>query len=947
MNIPIAIFPNSGHHYFFEPLDAQDKSLSQNQPGLKPLCEKDFMPWESVPDHAWIRWRLGKRLEVPGLWVAVESNLGKSGRGWIFEPETKLGLQEVATAEQQAKMPAPYAHTEETDLPENLRKELNFRVSGKGTEGFDVTLKVQWLTPIADTINVDLVVDFGNTRTIALALEERRLADNSLSSACRPIRLFNRGENVSTTHKDENDGAIFDSWFVLQDPVFSAFEPKARILSNGLFRPMVELLMPAPKNFWEKMTSKAEKPPKATVKRVPQTFVEISPAVLGHQAGELLALYSNLGNGGTCFLSSPKRYLTDVDPVGSLAVVGAGDWTMNLNRQLPDQAKLYSPEAPAPLAGAMLRFLDEDGTDWSLGDDGKGTPPNERLDPVARPFPNPNSPRFPRADAMTWCALTLIETAYRQINSTGWRQELGFDRVPRKLRSIQVTFPSGWSGNLLQAYRAKWQKAIDIFTLTHLPNRILTGTGEGTRPRLSFEVDEAVASQMPYVFGEIERFSGDGRNWLSLVGRGQGQEATARILNIDIGGGTTDIAIVKYENKSPGPGANLLTELLFRESSTMAGDLLVKRVIESVLLPQIASIFDSNKDQREKFKAFMASTKTKNQNNWVRITRQVFIPIVRWWLSCLTKRQYRSESPANMLNQGIPIRPEILGIPNTLGYEESFNKLCHGAGFPETLLAWEQPLHYDEDRLKQTIRETFTPVFKSVTKLVEAFDCDLVLVSGKPSELGELQDLLRKYIPLAPQRIIFSRGAFVGYWYPLSNDGVIHDAKSVTVAGAALYQAIKNGMCEGWSIERKVSPHFFRRNYWGVMPSGAALNFGRLLLDVSEDQKSVQLMIRDRIGRTSMRPPSRPEPMYRLLWRNRKKLSKIQAVAQPTLTVTLQRSRVRGDHPYPDTEILQLAEVRGEYEGKPVGLGDVELQLCAMDADEYWIDAARFNIEGK
>jgi hypothetical protein len=293
---------------------------------------------------------------------------------------------------------------------------------------------------------------------------------------------------------------------------------------------------------------------------------------------------------------------------------------------------------------------------------------------------------------------------------------------------------------------------------------------------------------------------------------------------------------------------------------------------------------------------------------------------------------------------GSAVRPEILGRPQPGGYEDSFNRLCSEAGLPENLLSWEQPLHYDEARLKKVIERTFAPIFKSATKLVEAFDCDLVLVSGKPSEVQVLKDLLRNHIPLMPQRIIFSKNTYVGHWYPLSTDGFIHDAKTVTVAGAALYQAINNGMFPGWSLDTKVSPYFFRRQYWGVMPVGPALDFGRLLLDPSEDEKTVELMIKDRIGRAAMPPPARPEPMYRLMWRDRT-MFRDQTGAQPIVSATLRRTKVPGEGPYPATEILELAAVSGHHKGKPLQLSDLELQMCTLDTDEYWIDAAMFQVE--
>ena len=949
LNFTVSLFPNTGHQYVFLALPAD---LLEANEGLKSDCENDVKPWLPIPEASWIRRRFGKREGALGLWLAVESNLGDARRGWIYEPGTRLNEHEIEGAIKAAAESPPYAYVKETDLPTSSQQQVEFAVADLPFQYRIISLTVNWLKPGAETVAVDLIVDFGNTRTIVLALENRRTADGSLSGICKPLRLGKRGESYRSLEDPEGSGAIFDSWFVLHEPLFSDFEPDVSIGASLAFSPMVEVQLDTPvAGIMSRIFGRRNEARSATVvKRAAQIFVELSPAILGLDATESLARQENLGAAGSSFLSSPKRYLCDNDPVGSLAVTGAGYWTMNLNRWHSVNGQLVGESSPPGFACTMLRFLDENGNDWSLGDDGRGNPPNERIDPNTRPFPKVDKPHYPRADSMTWCALTVIEAAFRQINSLDWRREMGVADVPRVLRSIQVTYPPGWSGALLELYRKKWQKALDVFCLTHLPNRILVGTPGGTRPTLHLEIDEAVASQLPYVFGEIQRFNTGQQNWLSLVGRGQGKAATARVLNIDIGGGTTDIAIVSYQNRADSGHANLVAELLFSESSTIAGDLLVRRAIEMVLLPRIASIFGNDaasKTKKTRFEGFMSGNKGANQNSWNRITRQVFIPIVRWWLTNLSAKQYGGECPAKMIERGSHmVQPEILGRQSSIGFDDqSFNKLCEKENLGPNLLPWDQVLHYEESRLCEAIEETFESLFRSVTKLVEAFDCDLVLVSGKPSELPFVQDLLIRHLPLTPQRIVFSKDTFVGHWYPLSNDGFVHDAKCVTVAGAALYRAIKSGAFPTWSIERKVSPNFIQRNQWGLMPQDSKLDFGKLLLDSKDDEKLVDLMIQDRIGRRLLPSISRPEPMYRLMWRDRKRINDHQAGALPTLSVTLRRSNVQAGEDAPPAEVLEMIDVVGLYNGAPVSLTDVELQLWTMDSNEYWMDAGRFQVE--
>ena len=80
--------------------------------------------------------------------------------------------------------------------------------------------------------------------------------------------------------------------------------------------------------------------------------------------------------------------------------------------------------------------------------------------------------------------------------------------------------------------------------------------------------------------------------------------------------------------------------------------------------------------------------------------------------------------------------------------------------------------------------ENFAGLFRSMAKAVEAFDCDLVLVSGKPSSgrrRGTCCGGSRRHRLSA---FFFTKDAYVGARQALSWI-VEHDAEMVTVAGAA------------------------------------------------------------------------------------------------------------------------------------------------------------------
>ena len=529
----IDVFPDSGHHYTFVPILPE---VLQKFPQFKQMCGQGRQPWREV-NHPWLRGRFATKDGQPGLWVAVESNVGTIRRGTIYEPRQPCELRPAAANA------SPYASTDLSKLPSDARV-IALKVPSPADPKTLIEVaqfELIWKRPAGEAIDVDLIIDFGNTRTVVLALEDMEARGGKLASVCRPIRFVRQGheyEAFTGPNKADDTASIVDSWFVLHEPMFANLEPP-----SSRFKPIEEY-----ETAEETVGGGLLKNPKPQTShfittRVPQMFVELSPVLMGDSARE------DLGNlqldvGGNYSLSSPKRYAWDTDPVGRNALQW---WTMVLNRWNPQsQNRVELPK----LAGSMLRFLPGDGRDWDIGE-----PPNEAADHAHRPSASPQTPSFPRSDAMTWAALSIMELAYRQITSSGWRKG-NHEFIPRRLRNVLVTFPSGWSKEETATYHRKWEKALNVFTLAHLRDKRAIHEG-GDRPGLLMHLDEAVASQLPFVFSEIRRLYDIGENWIELIGRGRGTSARARLMTVDIGGGTTDISIVEYGDSLQGGGVNL------------------------------------------------------------------------------------------------------------------------------------------------------------------------------------------------------------------------------------------------------------------------------------------------------------------------------------------------------------------------------------------------------
>lgn len=940
--IEIALFADSGHHFRFLALP---QKFFDGHAELNPTqILGNQLPWREHPSYPWIRYRFGTSEGALGVWVVVESNLGLRTRGYLLKPREEIPKQVLSTSDYD-DLATPYAFRSLREIPAHA---LTIPLDPYP----EVIVDVVWKRPgVKRAVEVDLIVDFGNTRTVALLLEDNteHKGIDQFPHICQPLRFIKRGsEYTPNTRGPVADDllAIVDSWVVLHEPLFSAFEPPENC--TGIEDYAVAEITD---KMWIFESKKKYLVAKTT--RVPQMFVELSPALLGGGNGaggaKQTLLELDLKRGGHYFLSSPKRYAWDHQPRGES---GRHFWTMALNGWSAGPGRAALPH----LRGPVLLFMDPDGRDdWNVE-----MPPAARPNAVHRPHAD-GDPAHPNGDAMTWAALTILEKAYAQMHSERYRTSMGDPFVPRRLRNVMVTFPPGWTAEELEAYQAKWQKAINIFTLGHLRDSRKRSAG-GDRPDLIMDLDEAVASQLPIIFSEIQHMS-NGESWFELVGCGKGCAARARIMNIDIGGGTTDVSVVEYGDVEPGTTIALETKLLFRNSVASGGDALVKRIIEVILLPLLTHELSQRvKDQEptplfERLRSFFIRPPTEYvvahegfEECFARAVRLVLVPIVNRWLTDCSQATYGLDGTQGWsVNQmrspdGQPtIDDAVLEEFNELVGDFLFPQGCPQGEAKVQLLPGDLNLNYDQTLLHKCIRDQFEPFFRSLARFVAGFNCNMVIVSGKPSELPPVWELLCRCLPLLPHRIIRAKSFPAGRWYPMANaDLQIGDAKTVTAVGAAIYMAIRSQWIERWRIARKEEALLLQNNAWGVMPpaKNPAEFEKNLILASEQDRNTVSLLPQTRIGRK--RFASRfvmPDQVYVFDWRPTS--AQKRSVTKP-IRATVARCITAGV----SGESLKLESVEGTDDcGQAIGLEDVELRLCTLPEGAFWMDRPSFNME--
>ncbi len=956
--ITVSMLPDTGFHRVFLPLFL-DQSTKEEEKWLEDTHRPPNIPtsvrnsiFRLVNDQGyiqsvnrqWLRMRFdkvnmprrkGRPVEVYGVMLAVETNLGDINRGYRMRTRDVRGSEREDKAEIDSAydQQSPYVAKTTADLDkvkithvdliEDFRLdslidsigEVKPNNAHRGTKGGDsgespLTVRINWLDPkFGEPIRVSIIVDFGNSRTSVLALEDIHQDGLEFGLFCRPI-IFNEGGNLfeGADYVSANfDEVLPESWFMLQENPFADLDQSAAntVISQKVLTSVKGGVMNRARIELDKV-----------VERRADMFRQLSPAVIGQQAKRLLS-NCNLSPGGQSFLSSPKRYIWDYNPV---ARDGSVVWTMqpqDWNRSELDDVR------PRRLSGEILQFMTRDLELWDEDD------PPYMWPPEHSPARYDYGPDHPRAAGLVWTALSILETAYQQINSHSWRAK-NQPQLRRVLDKIVLSCPAGWTEEEIASFTDLWRLARHIFYYSRHFDL------EDPVPIVVLALDEAVAAQVPFVYSEIRHLGYSGGLWIQLYGRKRNGQDSVRVMTIDIGGGTTDTSIIEYINNAESRQARLQTELIFRQSTTIAGDRLVKAIIEEVLLPTLIPA-DASRDEREVFGTYFRRIPGSIQERQERsITiRLVFIPIVLHWLRELSD-----------MTSGVPAAvqaasPSEMGVD--LGQVEKFNALMDDEGFIGFEVDPYVPMHVDFDKIRAILIKWLDPLLQSHENFVAAFGCDLVVLSGKPSEQRLIQELFQEHLPLFPERILTAKNYYAGDWPPFSGDGYIPDAKLVTSLGLAVRMAIANGQITTMSMDPpKLNEPY--ENHWGIMqPNRPRFFEDDVFLARGERQAAISVGINTFIGKAMFLEHSRPEQVYRIKWRGPRDDT------PNTVRVTLRR--VRPDHedgPNVDMDeglvLLSADIIHSATDHEPTDL--VDLELCTLpNAEEHWLDSGKFDLD--
>lgn len=665
-------------------------------------------------------------------------------------------------------------------------------------------------------IDVDLVLDIGNSRTTGILVETRaQSATNLNDSYLLQLRDMDQPEHVYT------------------DP----FETRVEFSEIS---------------FGNDALSRRSG-------RRTAAFAWPSPVRIGPEAARLSTLSTCAE--GTTGMSSPKRYLWD-----------ERDWQQSWRFNTRGAGEPYVTR------GLLAQQVNASGTPLCCMDDRLFTG-NKLLKKQERE--SAFESLFTRSSLMMFLLVEVLQQALLTINSPGQRGRRDASDVPRRLRQVIFTVPSGMPVAEQRIYRrwAKWAVRVLWETLgwQSFHTNPVAASRPGLRadyrssPQVRCDWDEATCTQLVYVYNEITRkFQGDAHLLCSLAGRPRaeyGGRPCIRVAAIDIGGGTTDLSITTFDLQSDaGSAARMAPHLEFRDGFTLAGDDVLCAVVREHVLEALGEamhacgIRDSRAALAHLFGRDVMDSSQESRNRRIQFIRQIAVPAALCVLSAYEQADLRTGSGAlsctlrdcfhfpvaNPLDAGtddaadgergeaapapaLPFRKHPAPNAAALRYVEDYVRSASGdASF--SLL--DMPLRIDPRLVDDTVRSVMRDVLANLCEVIHLYDCDALLLTGRPSRWQGIVGLIFANLPVPPDRI-FPMGDYrVGGWYPFSDAlGRMTDPKTTVVVGAILC-ALAEGQLEGFSFDPSSIAPVSTARYIGEMELNGQIRHPKVWFEV-------------------------------------------------------------------------------------------------------------------
>ncbi|EDV4672183.1 hypothetical protein UJ93_000419, partial [Salmonella enterica subsp. enterica serovar Havana] len=318
-------------------------------------------------------------------------------------------------------------------------------------------------------------------------------------------------------------------------------------------------------------------------------------------------------------------------------------------------------------------------------------------------------------------------------------------------------------------------------------------------PEIQMEWDEASCGQLVWLYNEaISHYAGRTESFFNALARPDRQPEPGvvpgralRVASVDIGGGTTDMAIVHYQ-LDDGVGANvkITPHLLFREGFKVAGDDLLLDIIQRCVLPSLQTALQRAgvTDAAALLATLFGDSGRIDTQAILRqqTALQLFMPLGHAVLSAWEQSDINDPFAGLHATFGDLLirRP----TSNVMNYIQQAIDHALPSGSP-TFDIFNVPLQIQFSQLQEALlagQFTLTTPLHAVCEAISHYHCDILLVTGRPTCLPGVQALIRHLQPVPVNRIVWMDKYQVHEWYPFSQQGRIGNPKSTAAVGAML-----------------------------------------------------------------------------------------------------------------------------------------------------------------
>lgn len=574
-----------------------------------------------------------------------------------------------------------------------------------------------------------------------------------------------------------------------------------------------------------------------------------SPVRIGPEAARLATL-SRCVKGATG-MSSPKRYLWDERDMDNA-------WIFNTQDE----------RSPYVTRGPLAQRVNSSGTPLCCMDDPLFKR-NKRF--RGQEQESAFESKFTRSSLMMFLLVEIIQQALLTINSPGQRLRRDLMAKPRRLRQIIFTVPAGMPLAEQKIYRRWGLWAVRVLWEALGWEQYYIGNKQPERrgqidyrisPLVRCDWDEATCTQLVYIYNEVVyKYQGDARLFCEMVGKPRefqnGEVPSIRVGTIDIGGGTTDLSITTFELASAQSASpRLVAHPDFHDGFNLAGDDILRAVVSEQVLPAIGEEMGKNgvRDVQGALASLFGRSNMDSSvsvlNQRIQFVRQIAVPVGLSLLSLyentdLTRGSGRITfklrdcfAPAPEENGREDLFKNLFSMPseNALKY---INDNLPAGGEPFDIL--ETPVIMDGRQMDETVRGVLKDVLANLCEVISLYDCDALLITGRPSCWPGITDTITSLLPVSPGRIIPMVQYHIGGWYPFREAATrrMSDPKTTVVVGALLC-SLAEGQMQGFAFDPSMLNLMPTAKYIGEMELTGQIKKDKVWFEVDYENKKAE-----------------------------------------------------------------------------------------------------------